>query len=48
MIITKGPDHDANRLNDNFTTCLFFISSDKSSSRGSVLKFGILHAYKNY
>ena len=48
MIITRGPDHDATRLNDNFTTCLFFTSSSKSSSRGNVLGFGILHAYKNY
>ena len=48
MIITRGADHDATRLNDNFTTCLFFISSGKSSSRGNVIGFGILHAYKNY
>ena len=54
LVITKrGPDHNATWLNDNFTTCFFFISSGKSSSLSSViicdflihvLGFGILHA----
>lgn len=57
VITTRGPDHDATRLTDNFTTCFFFISSGTSSSLGSViicdflihvLGFGILHANKNY
>ena len=55
VITTRGPDHDATRLNDNFATCFFFISSGKSSSLSSViicdflihvLGFGILHANK--
>ena len=37
VITTRGPDHDATRLNDNFTTCFFFISSGKSSSLSSVI-----------